>query len=318
MSKPAIDQIIKAVRAKFGAGTALRLSEGAASEVKEVIPTGIELLDRYVLAVGGFPVGRLSEVYGEEACGKTTIALSAAASVQKMGGLVMWAETEEAFNSQRAATLGVDVDSMILLQPETIEEVGQVFEEALKSIPAGVGPVLAVWDSIAATPTAREIEEGLEGSARVGDRAMTLNRICRLLCPLAVEKRVALLFTNQVREKIGVMFGDSTITPGGKAVKFHSSIRLQMFSGKAVKDSNDKEHLGKTVTFLSAKNKMAPPWRKVQVRLDYATGWDNQWATINFAKDRKLIEDKLRYTETTYDLAKKALGWVNASEQKGE
>lgn len=310
MSRENVDKIIKAIRAKFGAGSAIRLSEGAASEVKEVIPIGVEVLDRYVLGVGGLPVGRMIEAYGEEGCGKTTLALSAVASVQKMGGLALWAETEEAFDSKRAAEFGVDVDSLILLQPESLDETGQVLEEAIKSIPDGVGPSLVVWDSIAASPTKREIEEGLEGTAKVGDRAMTMNRICRLLCPLAVEKRATLLFINQVREAIGVMFGDKYVTPGGKAVKFHASIRLQMFSGKAVKDSNDKEHLGKTITFLSAKNKLAPPWRKVQVRLDYAEGWDNKWSTINYAKDRKLIEDKLRYTDSTHAEARKALGWA--------
>jgi recombination protein RecA len=243
-------------------------------------------------------------------CGKTTLALSACVSVQNMGGLAFWAETEEAFNSTRAAQLGVDVDSLILLQPESIEEVGQVFETALNAVPSGVGPILGVWDSIAATPTKREIEEGLSGDAKVGDRAMNMNKICRALCPLAVEKRAALLFINQVREAIGVMFGDKYVTPGGKAVKFHSSVRLQMFSGAAVKDSNDKEHVGKTITFLSAKNKLAPPWRKVKARLDYADGWDNLWSTINFAKDRKIMEDSKRYTETNYAEAIKALGWA--------
>jgi recombination protein RecA len=313
MSKAdAVGQIIKAIREKFGEGSALRLSDGPASEVREYIPTGIYAVDRYVLAIGGLPVGRIVELYGEEGTGKTTLALSAAASVQREGGLAIWAETEEAFNSERAATLGVDEQQLLILQPGTIEQTGQSAELALNTVPVGVGPVLFVWDSIAATPTAREIEEGLNGNDRVGERAKALSKICRSLNRLAVEKRACLMFVNQIREKIGVMFGDKYTTPGGQAVKFHSSVRLQMFSGKSVKDGD--EHTGKTITILATKNRLAPPWRKVQARLDYATGWDNQWTTINHAKDRGLIPESARNSIKSYDEALVALKWNVAVE----
>jgi recombination protein RecA len=302
-----VGQIIKAIREKFGEGSALRLSDGPASEVREYIPTGIYAVDRYVLAIGGLPVGRIVELYGEEGTGKTTLALSAAASVQREGGLAIWAETEEAFNSERAATLGVDEEQLLILQPGTIEQTGQATELALNTVPAGIGPILFVWDSIAATPTAREIEDGLEGTDRIGERAKALSKICRSLNRLAVEKRACLLFVNQVREKIGVMFGDKYTTPGGQAVKFHSSVRLQLFGGKSVKDGD--EHTGKTITILAAKNRLAPPWRKVQARLDYATGWDNQWTTINHAKDRGLIPESARNSVKTFAEAVAALGW---------
>jgi recombination protein RecA len=246
-------------------------------------------------------------VYSEEGVGKTSFVLQALAGCQRDGGIAVIAETEQALDSQRAAVFGCDLDRVILLQPGSIEETAKSIEATLFALPHKGPPHLIAWDSIAATPTEREIEEGLEGKEAIGERARALSKACRLLCPLAVKKRTVLLFVNQIREKIGVMFGDNMTTPGGRAVKFHSSIRIQMFSGKSVKEG--KEHLGKTVTFMAAKNKTAVPWRKAQVRLDYATGWDNLWSTVTHAKEKGAIEKSAKAIANTHKEALESLGW---------
>jgi recombination protein RecA len=303
-----LKRIVDAVRKQFGEGAALTMGDGMAgrSEVSEVVPTGILPVDHYVFGCGGLPVGRLVEVYSEEGVGKTSFAMAAVAGAQREGGLAMWIETEEALDRTRFTVFGADREQVALLQPGSIEQCGETMELSLKTIPKGVGPNLLVWDSIAATPTQREVDEGLSGGDRVGERARVLSKMCRSLLRLAAERRTALLFINQVREKIGVMFGDKYTTPGGHGVKFHASVRLQLFGGKSVKDGD--EHTGKTITFLGAKNRMAPPWRKAQVRLDYAKGWDNQWSVLNHAKDKGLVADNARGEKHYLDALDK-LGW---------
>ena len=304
-------RIVEKIRKEFGADSALRLGEDQAkSEVREVIPTGIEVLDRYVLGIGGLPVGRLVELYSEEGTGKTSFAMGCAASAQREGGVVVWCETEEAISTERMKTFGVDVDDLVVLQPGSIEEAGQQVETALKVLPAGkAGANLVVWDSIAATPTKAEAEGGLaDYSQRMGERARSLGAITRLLKDLLPERHATLLAVNQVREKIGVMFGDKYTTPGGHAVKFAASVRLQLFGGKAVKEGD--QHVGKIITFMAAKNRMAPPWRKAQVKLDYAAGWENLWSTVNHAKDVGKLPEGVHTTEKAYADAKEALGWV--------
>jgi hypothetical protein len=129
------------------------------------------------------------------------------------------------------------------------------------------------------------------------------------MLPVAMKRQAVLLWVNQVRENIGVMFGDKYTTPGGRAVKFHASLRLQLWSGKALKRADTNEHVGKTVTMVAVKNRFAPPFRKAKVRLDYAQGWDNLWSTLNHAKDRKVVSDNLRATPTNHVAASAALGW---------
>jgi recombination protein RecA len=144
-------------------------------------------------------------------------------------------------------------------------------------------PSLFVWDSIASCATKDEVEKGLGGKEIWDSRAKTLSHACRVLSKIAKEKGTTLLFVNQVREKIGVMFGDKYTTPGGKAVKFCSSIRIQLFPGKSIKNSAD-EHTGKLITFLTTKNRLASPYRKARVRLDYDAGWNDYWSTMEHAK----------------------------------
>jgi len=302
--------IIAAINKGFK-GAATRLSGGARSDVKEVIPTGIAVLDRYILGVGGLPVGRISETYSEEGVGKTSLVLGAIAACQRAGGLAIMVETEAALDSQRALAFGVNLREVILLQPGHIPEAGRQIELALQSVPKDVGPVLVAWDSIAATMSKEEAEEGLPDSQSFDKRAKDFSQMMRVLAPLIARSRAHLMLINQVRANIGVMFGDKFITPCGKAIKFHASIRLQMFGGKAQKDSSG-QHEGKDVTIMAVKNKLTRPFRKAKVRLNYTGGWDDDWSTLNHAKQLGLVEPRTRDVSAART-ALDAADWCRAS-----
>lgn len=304
-----VQSLLDALHAAHGKDSALRLQDGAPTDVSEVIPTGVELIDRHLLGVGGFPVGRLVELYGEEGTGKSSLVFSAIAGVQALGGLAVMADTEQALSTGRAEVFGVDLSRVILLQPSNIEDALKQMETTLQAIPAGVGPVLLIWDSVAATPTRQEVEDGLDKGTAMGVRARVLGLGVRVLLQLAVEKRCCLLFVNQVREKIGLVFGDKWTTPGGAAIKFGATIRLQLMGGKAVKEGD--KHLGKVVTIRTSKNKLVPPNRTARVRLDYETGWNDCWTTLEYAKDAQVIGDRERGAKA-WAKARHGLGWVDS------
>ncbi len=268
------------------------MGAGNRADVTEFIPTGIEVLDRYGIGRGGLPVGRMTELYSAEGAGKSSLMLSAIAQVQKMGGLAIVAETEVGLEMERVVEFGGNPDELILLTPAHLDEFMALAEATLKAIPPDVGPVLFAWDSVAATMTRDEYENGLAKAKSFDTRAKTISQGCRALMPLAAEHRVALLFINQIRDKIGVMFGPKTSTPGGHAIKFHASLRIQMFPGKSVKKG--EEVLGKDVLMIIPKNKVGKPHRKVTARLNYDGFWDDDWTTLNYAKDRGLVEKRCK------------------------
>ncbi len=302
-------QVIAAVNKGFKGG-AVRLGQGAKSDVKEVIPTGLENLDRYVLGVGGLPVGRISELFSEEGAGKTTLLLQAIAGCQRAGGLAIMLETETALDSQRAKVFGVDLDSVVLLQPDHIPEAGQQIELALQSIPKGVGPVLVGWDSVAATMSKQEAEEGLPDKESFDKRAKEFSVMMRVLGPLVAKSRAHLLLVNQVRANIGVMFGDKFTTPCGKGIKFHASIRLQMFPGKAIKDTAG-QHEGKDITIIAIKNKLTRPFRKTKIRLWFDRGFDNEWGVLHHAKELGVVDARSRDVKAARE-ALNAADWYRA------
>jgi recombination protein RecA len=276
------EMIIAAIRKQFGADSAGVLGEGGQSDVGEVLSTGIDVIDNYVLGCKGLPVGRIVELYSEESGGKTSFTWSCIRGALEQNAIAFLCESENALNLERAEVFGVDLKRVILIEPDHMEDAVAKMAYLLEHL-SGDTPALGVWDSVASCATKREVMEGLQGKEIWDDRAKILSKACRVLSKLAIEKKCSLLFVNQIRQKIGVMFGDSSTTPGGKALKFAASIRLQLFSGANIKNSYD-EKTGKIVTFLATKNRMASPYRKAKVRLNFATGFDNDWSTLERAK----------------------------------
>ncbi len=262
-----LDRTVKLLQKKFGAATAVRGSDDTASRVDEVIPTGIEVVDFHLLGVGGLPVGRISEVYGQEGCGKTAFGLTALASCQRHGGVAVLADPEQSFDETRARDVfGVDVDELLLLQPPHLQMLFEQVKVVLAEHDTKGGPLLIVWDSVAGTKT----KDGalLEaGKFTVGEVPRILGEEFKKLLPLLEKHRAHFLMLNQIRIKIGVMFGPNTTTPGGNPVKFYSSWRAEFFGGKATKDAKGR-HLAKTVTLMVQKTRFSEPFRKVRIRFD--------------------------------------------------
>jgi recombination protein RecA len=310
----ALEKVLSAINKGFGADAAVRLnSNGLRSEVREVIPTGMLPLDHYLLGCGGLPVGRISEVFGDEASGKTSFQLLCIAAAQKEGGIGIVADAEHALSEDRMATFGCDPDGTILLQPNSMEECIAQITASMRAVPSGVGPNIMCWDSIAASPPKAELE-GEPGDHVVGVRARLLNTAMRVWTGLAVEKRFHLMCINQQRDKIGVMFGDPTTTPGGKSVKFASSIRLKLLGVKPVKSGESRT--GQDVTIRSAKNKLAAPGREVVCRLNFENGWDADWTLLNHAKEMGCIEQGVKMSAKALVDAKEALGWADGDPKK--
>lgn len=311
MAKDAIEKLLATLRRKFGAESATTLAGNAQrATVTDVVSTGIGVVDRYVLGIGGLPVGRITELFSEEGAGKTSLAFAVIASVQREDGIVVFAETENALQPERAEVFGVDRARLVLLQPDCLEDCLEQAGAALEALPVGKAPSLFLWDSVAATPTRAELKEGLIGGEAMGYRARTLSRALRSLVGVAAKKRVAILIVNQIRQKIGVMFGDPTTTPGGEAIKFAASIRLRLYGGKAVKDAGTQ--VGREVTVKAVKNKLSPPFRKVVTRYDFATGWDDAWSTLNYAKELGLVSDRAKGEKAVTEARKllDACGWA--------
>jgi len=302
---------IQAVIAKeFGKGSAQLLRDGEVERPAEVIPTGLEVLDHYILGVGGLPVGRVVELYSEEGAGKTSLGHTFSAAAQRVGGASVLIETEHAFDPTRAPTFGVEVEDLVLAQPDHLGQVMREVELLCDAIgKQKLGPSVIVWDSVAATPTKNEFEGGILGDGGHGaDRARELSRAMRILTAKVHKSRVVLVCINQVRENIGVMFGDKYTTAGGKAIKFHASVRLSLLGGAGVK--RGVEHVAKDITVMTMKNRLAPPFRKARVRLNYEDGWDNDWTTLNHAKDKDVIAKDAKVGRASLKKAREALGWV--------
>jgi recombination protein RecA len=308
----ALARIQGKIRKSFGNDASLIPGQGGGrAQVLSAIPSGIDVLDRHLFGyeakdgTRGLPFGRLVEMYGDTGVGKTTLAYFFAIWAQRLCGVVQWVDSEQSFDVSRFQQLGGDPDSIILTQPRNLEEalgILRIFNQEANLKMRG----LSVWDSIATSPTKEETEKGyMEGVSM--RRGADIGRGIRDLMELAGKNQTAVLLVNQIREKIGVTFGSPITTPGGKAPKYAASIRLWLMGGSKVEDG--EEAIGKDVTFLVEKNRFAPPLRKAKLRLLYATGWDNDWSTFNFAKDRGVIEKGVRFTPAAVEDARRALGW---------
>lgn len=241
----------------------------------------------------------------------TSLGYTFLAAAQRAGGLAALWDSEQSFDPERAQLFGVDTNDLLLAQPDHIEELLEGVDVFLRTLEAekDVGPSVIVWDSIAAASTKAEFEEGFDTKEHAAKKAAALSRAMRIIGPRIKRSKVCMVCINQLREKVGVVFGNKDTTPGGKAVKFHASLRLQLLGGKAVKDNKTNDHIAKVITFLVVKSRFSPPYRKALVRLDYASGWNNAWTTLSHAKDRGVIAKDTKMSTKAYKESVAALGW---------
>ena len=276
----ALNQALKLIEKEYGKGSVMKL--GAEPEKIEVISSGSISLDK-ALGVGGYPKGRIIEIYGPESSGKTTFALHAIANAQKNGGFAAFIDAEHALDPTYAHALGVDIENLVLSQPDNGEQALEIAEALIKS---GSIDVLVV-DSVAALVPEAELN-GDMGDSHVGLHARLMSQAMRKLSGIISKTKCVAIFINQIREKVGVMFGNPETTTGGRALKFYSSVRLEIRRGEQIKDGTSA--IGNRTTIKVVKNKVAPPFRTCEVEIIYGQGISHLGEIVDLATKMGLIE----------------------------
>ena len=275
-----LEQVLLDIEKQFGKGAIMKLGEGGVKNI-DVVSSGSIALD-VALGVGGYPKGRIIEIFGPESSGKTTIALHAIAEVQKLGGRAAFIDAEHALDPIYAKNLGVDIDNLLLSQPDTGEQALEICEALVRSEAISI----IVIDSVAALVPQAEIE-GEMGDSHVGLQARLMSQALRKLSGSINKTNTICIFINQLREKVGVMFGNPETTPGGRALKFYSSVRLDVRRAEQIKVGN--EILGNRTVIKVVKNKVAPPFRTAEVEIMYGEGVSREGELVDLASNVDII-----------------------------